>query len=83
MRPDTTGDLNTEAWRQSYALQRALACAAIATLLAAVPSWEQQRPDAHALVQKTDRALRGRTQHGKASMTVRTPDWKRTLEMEF
>jgi outer membrane lipoprotein-sorting protein len=69
--------------RQSHALAFALAWGVLAILLAAAPSWTQQRPDAHALVQKTDRALRGRSQHGKASMTVRTPDWTRTLEMEF
>ncbi|HUU13244.1 MAG TPA: outer membrane lipoprotein-sorting protein [Terriglobia bacterium] len=40
-------------------------------------------PDAHELVTKTDLALRGKTQQGKASMTVRTPDWERTLEMEY
>jgi outer membrane lipoprotein-sorting protein len=82
MSSDATGDLKVKVRRQSYALRRALACAALATLLAAVASWAQQRPNAHALVQKTDRALRGRTQHGKASMTVQTPDWKRTVEME-
>jgi outer membrane lipoprotein-sorting protein len=62
---------------------RALARSVLAILLAAAPVWPQQKPDAHSLVQKTDQALRGKTQHGKASMTVRTPDWTRTLEMEY
>ena len=40
-------------------------------------------PDAHELVKRTDMALRGKTQQGKASMTVRTPDWERTLDMDY
>ncbi len=40
-------------------------------------------PDARELVKRTDLALRGRTQQGKARMTVRTPDWERTLEMDY
>jgi outer membrane lipoprotein-sorting protein len=40
-------------------------------------------PDAHELVKRTDMALRGKTQQGKARMTVRTPDWERTLEMDY
>ena len=40
-------------------------------------------PDAHELVKRADMALRGKTQQGKASMTVRTPDWERTLEMDY
>jgi outer membrane lipoprotein-sorting protein len=39
-------------------------------------------PDALALARRTDNALRGRTQHTRASLTVRTPDWQRTLELE-
>lgn len=83
MRPDAARTLNLKPRQQSCGLRWTVALAAVAVLLAALPSWAQQKPDAHALVEKTDRALRGRTQHGKASMTVRTPDWTRTLEMEF
>jgi len=83
MRPDAAGTLNLKAGRQSRVKCPTLAWAAVAILLATLPGWAQQRPDAHKLIQKTDRALRGKTQHGKASMTVQTPDWKRTLEMEY
>jgi len=82
MTSDASRVLSARARQQSYALRQGLACAGLAILLAAVPGWAQKKPDAHALVERTDRALRGRTQHGKASMTVQTPDWKRTLEME-
>ena len=39
-------------------------------------------PDALTLARRTDQALRGRTQQARLSMTVHTPDWERTLEME-
>jgi len=39
-------------------------------------------PDALTLARRTDSALRGRTQHARVSMTVRTPDWQRSLELE-
>jgi outer membrane lipoprotein-sorting protein len=68
--------------KQTRALRRAFAWAAAVALVASVPS-RAQKPDAHELVRRTDQALRGKTQHGKASMTVRTPDWERTLEMEY
>lgn len=41
-----------------------------------------QLPDPLALARKTDQALRGRTQQARLSMTVHTPEWERTLEME-
>ena len=40
-------------------------------------------PDALTVAKKCDAALKGKTQHGAASMTVRTPEWQRTLEMTF
>ena len=40
-------------------------------------------PDAATIAKKCDAALKGKTQHGNASMTVRTPEWQRTLEMTF
>jgi outer membrane lipoprotein-sorting protein len=83
MTSNAASTLNSKRGPQFHNLVQVLAWAALAVLLAAIPSRPQERPDAHALVQKTDRALRGRTQHGKASMTVQTPDWKRTLDMEF
>jgi Outer membrane lipoprotein-sorting protein len=83
MKSDAERTLAATPGRLSGGLARALACSVWAVLLAAVPVCSQQKPNAHALVQKTDQALRGKTQHGKASMTVRTPDWTRTLEMEY
>ncbi len=60
------------------------ALAVAATLLfvpgAAAPAEE---PDALAIARKCDAALKGKTEHGAASMTVRTPEWQRTLEMTF
>lgn len=40
-------------------------------------------PDALTIARKCDAALKGKTEHGTASMTVRTPEWQRTLEMTF
>jgi outer membrane lipoprotein-sorting protein len=42
-----------------------------------------QKLDPHELVRRSDQALRGKSLEGKASMTVRTPDWERTLQMDF
>jgi outer membrane lipoprotein-sorting protein len=39
-------------------------------------------PDALVIARRSDQALRGKTQHGRVSMTVRTPDWTRTVDME-
>lgn len=41
------------------------------------------QPDALDLARKCDVSLKGRTQVGKAAMTVRRPEWERTIEMEF
>ncbi len=41
------------------------------------------QPDAEQLARRCDRALKGKTQTGKCSMTVRRPEWQRTLEMDF
>jgi outer membrane lipoprotein-sorting protein len=68
--------------KQTRAFRRAFAWAAAVALVASAPA-RAQKPDAHELIRRTDQALRGKTQHGKASMTVRTPDWERTLEMEY
>ena len=42
-----------------------------------------EEPDALAIARKCDAALKGKTEHGSASMTVRTPEWQRALEMKF
>ncbi len=47
---------------------------------AAIPA---EAPDALTIARKSDAALKGKTQHGTASMTVRTPEWQRTVEMTF
>ncbi len=40
-------------------------------------------PDALTIARKCDAALKGKTERGAASMTVRTPEWQRTLEITF
>ena len=54
----------------------------VASLVAPGPLAGEQ-PDALSLARKCDRALKGKTQQGEASMTVRRPEWERTLDMEF
>ncbi len=39
-------------------------------------------PDPTEIARRSDQALKGRTQQATVSMTVRTPDWERTLELE-
>jgi outer membrane lipoprotein-sorting protein len=51
--------------------------------LCAVPLRPAATPDALDLAKRSDLALRGKTQIGKAAMTVRRPEWERTLEMNF
>jgi outer membrane lipoprotein-sorting protein len=51
-------------------------------LVSEVPARAEQ-PDALSVARKCDAALKGESQHGTASMTVRTPDWQRTLQMTF
>jgi len=41
------------------------------------------QPDPLELAKKTDLALKGQTQIGKIAMTVRRPEWERTLEMDY
>ncbi|OGS35820.1 MAG: hypothetical protein A2506_13740 [Elusimicrobia bacterium RIFOXYD12_FULL_66_9] len=38
--------------------------------------------DVKDLVDRANKALRGDSSHGRLSMTIETPDWKRTLEIE-
>jgi outer membrane lipoprotein-sorting protein len=58
-------------------------CALILALFATGPLVHAAMPDALTIAKKCDAALKGKTQRGAASMTVRTPDWQRTLEMTF
>jgi len=41
-----------------------------------------QSPNANEIIHRSEQELRGRTEQGKVSMTVRTPDWQRTLQMD-
>lgn len=52
----------------------------IALLLAAPASAAE--PDIRDLVDKANKALRGDSSHGRLTMTIETPEWKRTLEIE-
>jgi outer membrane lipoprotein-sorting protein len=42
-----------------------------------------QQPNADELVRRSDNAVRGKTQEGNVMMTVKTPDWQRTLELRY
>ncbi|MGB8474024.1 MAG: outer membrane lipoprotein-sorting protein [Candidatus Acidiferrum sp.] len=42
-----------------------------------------QQPNADELVRRGDEAVRGKTEEGILTMTVRTPDWQRTLELRY
>ena len=42
-----------------------------------------QSQDAGAMIRRSQQALRGRTEQGEVTMTVRTPDWQRTLQMRY
>lgn len=76
-----TGEASHEGNRRELRLGASFpACLAVLLLCAVAAA---QEPDAHEIVRKTDLALRGKTQQGKASMTVRTPDWERTVQMEY
>src|SRR3989344_6099889 len=56
---------------------KALLCA----LLLAAPAAAAE-PDIRDLVDKANKALRGDSSHGRLTMTIETPEWKRTLEIE-
>ncbi|MGH9681058.1 MAG: outer membrane lipoprotein-sorting protein [Candidatus Acidiferrales bacterium] len=63
---------------------KALAIASLWTLLGAgaSPALAQQ-PNADEIVQRSYTALRGKTEVGTLTMTVKTPDWQRTLELRY
>ena len=42
-----------------------------------------QSLDARAVIHRTEQELRAKTEQGVVSMTVRTPNWQRTLEMNY
>ncbi|MBF0217297.1 MAG: outer membrane lipoprotein-sorting protein [Candidatus Omnitrophica bacterium] len=53
-------------------------------LLTSFPSHDARagEPDAKEMVKRSDDLMRGDTSHGTYRMTVATPDWKRTLELD-
>ncbi len=53
-----------------------------AALFLTVASARAEAPDARDLIDRANRALRGESSHCKLSMTIETPDWRRTLELE-
>lgn len=53
-----------------------------ALLLLAAGSASAADPDVKDLVDRANKALRGDSSHGRLTMTIETPDWKRSLEIE-
>jgi len=53
----------------------------LCALLLAVPA-SGAEPAIHDLVDKANKALRGDSSHGRLIMTIETPEWKRSLEIE-
>jgi len=49
----------------------------------AVPGIAAQSADAPAIIHRAEQELRAKTEQGTVSMTVRTPEWQRTLEMQY
>lgn len=47
------------------------------------PSLQAQSSNANEIIRRTEQLLRARTEQGSLSMTVRTPDWQRTLDMNY
>jgi outer membrane lipoprotein-sorting protein len=56
---------------------------AVFVLFAPVATVRADGLDALTIARKCDAALKGKTEHGSAAMTVRTPEWQRTLELTF
>jgi outer membrane lipoprotein-sorting protein len=68
------------------AFNRRLSCFLLLVLVAiplSAPEAVAQSADAGKLIHRTEQELRAKTEQGKVSMTVRTPDWQRTLEMDY
>lgn len=57
---------------------KALLCA----LLLAAPASAAPGPDIRDLIDKANKALRGDSSHGRLTMTIRTPEWERSLDIE-
>jgi outer membrane lipoprotein-sorting protein len=68
----------------SRTVAKGLVVGGIATLLTlGVKSVMAQQPNADEIVRRSDNAVRGKTQEGNLTMTVKTPDWQRTLELRY
>lgn len=52
-------------------------------LAAGCPILFAQQPNADEIVRRSDEAVRGKTEEGNVTMTVKTPDWERTLELRY
>jgi outer membrane lipoprotein-sorting protein len=52
-------------------------------VLFAAPALRGQAPDGNEIIRRTEHELRAKTEQGSVSMTVRTPDWQRTLQMNY
>jgi outer membrane lipoprotein-sorting protein len=57
--------------------------AAVLEILPPAVAVSAQSPDANEIIHRSEQGLRGRTEQGVVSMTVRTPDWQRTLQMNY
>jgi outer membrane lipoprotein-sorting protein len=55
----------------------------LSAVLFTTPGVAAQSSDATAIIRHTEQELRAKTEQGTVSMTVRTPDWQRTLEMDY
>jgi outer membrane lipoprotein-sorting protein len=76
-----TGREKTTAGRSKL---QALAVRGIVLLLAAgTGTGLAQQPNADEIVRRSDYAVRGKTEKGNFTMTVKTPDWQRALELRY
>lgn len=76
------GRRRAEFFRSRRPLGQKLLLVAVGALLTS--TWvAAQSPDAGTMIRRSQQALRGRTEQGEVSMTVQTPDWKRTLQMNY
>jgi outer membrane lipoprotein-sorting protein len=62
---------------------KTVAAGAVFFLFSVGAAVQAEAPAALTVAKRCDAALKGKTEHGNASMIVRTPEWQRTLEMTF
>jgi outer membrane lipoprotein-sorting protein len=68
-------------WTYSHHLRRFLFLSLAVLLFSCTIA--AQSVDANEIARRSEQALRGKTEQGVVSMTVRTPDWQRTLDMNY